>query len=143
MSVRSFFDANVLVYTDDADAPAKQARSLDLVAEARRERSGVVSTQALAEYYVAATRKLKVSADIARRKLELFGHLNLVLLALDDLLAAADLARLHQLSFWDALIVRAALQANCRVLLSEDLQDDRRIDGLRIVNPFRDLPKRK
>ena len=58
-------------------------------------------------------------------------------------LGASDLARLHQLSFWDALIIRAALQANCRVLLSEDMQDDRRIDGLRIVNPFRDLPKRK
>lgn len=143
MSARSFFDSNILVYTDDADAPAKQARSLELVAEARLSRTGVVSTQALAEYYSAATRKLKVAPDIARRKLELFGHLSLVLIALDDLLAAADLARLHQLSFWDALIVRAALQANCRVLLSEDMQHDRRINGLRIVNPFRDLPKRK
>ena len=48
MSARSFFDANILVYTDDGDAPAKQARALDLIAEARDNRTGVVSTQALA-----------------------------------------------------------------------------------------------
>jgi predicted nucleic acid-binding protein len=136
MSARDFFDANILVYTDDADSPAKQALALDLIAEARANRTGVVSTQALAEYYTAATRKLHVPPDVARRKLELFGHLQVVLIDVDDLLAAADLARLHQLHSWDALIVRAAIQGNCRTLLSEDLQHDRRIDGVRIVNPF-------
>jgi predicted nucleic acid-binding protein len=40
------------------------------------------------------------------------------------------------LSFWDALIVQAALDANCRVLYSEDFQSGRTIRGLRIRNPF-------
>ena len=47
-----------------------------------------------------------------------------------------NLGRLHRLSFWDALVVRAALDAGCAVLYTEDLAADQRIEGLRIVNPF-------
>jgi predicted nucleic acid-binding protein len=136
MSGRSFLDTNVLVYTDDQDAPEKQRRALDLVAECRRRRSGVVSTQVLQEYFVTVTRKLGVPADLARRKTELFGRLHLVTTGLDDILAAIDLHRLHGVPFWDALIVRAAQVAGCTRLLSEDLQAGRRFDGLEVVNPF-------
>jgi predicted nucleic acid-binding protein len=137
MSERSFFDTNVLVYTDDHDAPAKQRRALDLLADARRAGSGVVSTQVLSEYFVTATRKLGVEAAIARRKVELFGHMHLAIIDLDDVLAAADLQRLHQLSFWDALVLRAAQETGCSVLYSEDLQDGRRFDATTVLNPFR------
>jgi predicted nucleic acid-binding protein len=71
MSARSFFDTNVLIYADDKGAVAKQRRALDLVAEHRRAGSGVVSLQVLQEYFVTITRKLKVDARIARRKVEL------------------------------------------------------------------------
>lgn len=47
MGVRSFFDSNILVYTDDHDAPKKQTAALNLVEEARLQRSGVISTQVL------------------------------------------------------------------------------------------------
>jgi predicted nucleic acid-binding protein len=137
MSVRSFLDTNVLLYSDDRDAPAKRRRALDLLAEHRLARSGVVSLQVLQEYFAAATRKLGVEAGIARRKVELFANYHLVVLAVDDVLAAIDLYRLHQLAFWDALIVRAASQGGCSVLYSEDLQDGRSIDGVTVVNPFR------
>jgi predicted nucleic acid-binding protein len=53
-----------------------------------------------------------------------------------DILAAIDLHSLHGLSFWDALIVRSAKQAGCSILLSEDLQDGRAFNGLRVMNPF-------
>jgi predicted nucleic acid-binding protein len=53
-----------------------------------------------------------------------------------DILAAIDLHRLHGFSFWDSLILRSAKQSGCSVLLTEDLQPQRKIDGLRIVNPF-------
>jgi predicted nucleic acid-binding protein len=137
MSARSFLDTNVLVYTDDGDAPDKKARALELVADCRRDGSGVVSTQVLQEYFVAATRKLGVDAAVARRKTELFGRLQVVAIGLDDILASIDLHRLHALTFWDALIVRAALAAGCRRLYSEDLQDGWRLEGLEVVNPFR------
>jgi predicted nucleic acid-binding protein len=137
MSVgRSFLDTNVLVYTDDADSPEKQQRALALFADLRRRRNGVVSTQVLQEYFVTATRKLGVGAEVARRKTEIFGRLHLVTLGLDDVLGAIDLLRLHGLSFWDALIVRAALASGCSRLLSEDLQTGRRFERLEVVNPF-------
>jgi predicted nucleic acid-binding protein len=43
---------------------------------------------------------------------------------------------LHRFSYWDALVIRMAKQAGCRVLLSEDMQHSRDFDGVKIVNPF-------
>lgn len=110
--------------------------ALDLFERARTGGTGVLSTQVLQEYFVAATRNLGVSADIARRKVGLFARLQLVTLDLDHILGATDPHRLHGLSFWDALIVRAALDAGCDTLLTEDLQHGRRFEGLSIENPF-------
>jgi predicted nucleic acid-binding protein len=133
---RSFFDRNVLIYADDKAAPAKQRRALELIAEHRRARTGVVSLQVLQEYFVTATRKLHVDAVIARRKVELLAEFDVTSPDVADILAAIDLHRLHGFSFWDALVLRSAKQAGCSTLLSEDLQGNREIDGVRIVNPF-------
>ena len=137
MPARSFFDTNVLIYADDKAAPAKQRRALDLIIEHRRARTGVVSLQVLQEYFVTVTRKLHVDSSIARRKVELLSEFDVASPEVADILAAIDLHRLHGFSFWDALVMRAAKQAGCTVLLSEDMQDGREIDGLQIVNPFR------
>jgi predicted nucleic acid-binding protein len=136
MSDRSFFDTNILVYADDKAAPAKQRRAIELVAEHRRAGTGVLSLQVLQEYFVTVTRKLHVEAKIARRKVELLAEFDLVAPDLDDILAAIDLHRLHGFSFWDALVLRAAKEAACNVLFSEDLHPGRVIDGVQIVNPF-------
>jgi predicted nucleic acid-binding protein len=137
MAGRSFFDTDVLVYADDKATPAKQRRALDLVAEHRRAGTGVVSLQVLHEYFVTVTRKLHVDPRIARRKVELLAEFDVAAPELADILAAIDLHRLHGFSFWDALVVRSAKQAGCSVLLSEDMQEAREIDGIRVVNPFR------
>ncbi|HYM08681.1 MAG TPA: PIN domain-containing protein [Terriglobales bacterium] len=136
MSARSFFDTNVLVYADDKAAPAKQRRALEVVAEHRRAGTGVVSLQVLQEYFVTVTRKLGVEARIARRKVELLAEFDVAAPDVTDILAAIDLHRLHGFSFWDALVLRAAKQAGCGVLLSEDFQESREFDGVRVVNPF-------
>lgn len=136
MSVRSFFDANVLIYADDKAAPAKQRQSLDLLAEHRRARSGVVSLQVLQEYFVTVTKKLRVDAPIARRKVGLLAKFDVASLGVADVLAAIDIHRLHAFSFWDALILQAAKQSGCSVLFSEDMQYAREINGVRVVNPF-------
>jgi predicted nucleic acid-binding protein len=135
-SVRSFFDTNVLAYTDDADSPGKSQRALELLARHRQTATGAVSTQVLQEYYSVATRKLGVSPQRAREKVELFGQLDLVVVTLDHVLAAIHLHRLYQLSIWDALIVEAARRAQCEVLFTEDIQSAPRINGVEIVNPF-------
>ena len=136
MSDRSFFDTNVLVYTDDRATPSKQRRALEVVAAHRRTKTGVVSQQVLQEYFVAVTRKLHVDAAVARRKVELIGEFDVFSPELNDVLAAIDLHRLRGISFWDALVVRSAKEAGCSVLLSEDFQHGREIEGIRITNPF-------
>ena len=136
MPARSFFDTNVLLYADDKAAPAKQNRALALLAEHRRAGTGVVSMQVLQEYFVTVTRKLGIEAAIARRKIELLAEFDVAAPDLADILGAIDLHRLHGFSLWDALVVRSAKQSGCTVLFSEDMQDRREIDGMRIVNPF-------
>ena len=134
--MRSFFDTNVLIYADDKAAVAKQRQALELLAEHRRARTGVVSMQVLQEYFVTVTRKLRVDPAVARRKVELLAEFDVAAPEVSDILAAIDLHRLHGFSFWDALVVRAAKQAGCGVLYSEDMQGAREIEGVRIVNPF-------
>jgi predicted nucleic acid-binding protein len=136
MNARSFFDTNVLLYADDESTPAKQRRSRTLVAEHRRSGTGVISLQVLQEYFMNLTRKLHVDPRIARRKVEMLAEFDVAAPEVGDILAAIDLHRLHGFSFWDALILRSAQQAGCSVLLSEDFQEGREIDGIRIVNPF-------
>lgn len=136
MTTRSFFDTNILVYADDKAAPAKQRRAIELVAEHRRARTGVVSLQVLQEYFVTVTRKLDLDPRVARRKVELIAEFDVASPDVTDVLAAIDLHRLHGISFWDALVLRAAKQAGCSILLSEDMQGSREFDGVRIVNPF-------
>jgi predicted nucleic acid-binding protein len=136
MSARSFFDTNILVYTDDKGSPAKQRRALELVAEHRKNSTGVVSLQVLQEYFVTVTRKFKVDPQVARRKVELIAEFDVATPNVDDVLASIDLHRLHTISFWDALVLRSAKQSGCSVLFSEDMQDQREVDGVRIVNPF-------
>jgi len=136
MSVRSFFDTNILIYADDKFARANQKRAIDLVTQHRRAGSGVVSMQVLQEYFVTVTRKLGVDAKVARRKVELLAEFDVAAPDVADILAAIDLHRLHGFSFWDALILRSAKQAGCSVVFTEDLQNMREVDGMRIVNPF-------
>jgi predicted nucleic acid-binding protein len=136
MPARSFFDTSVLIYADDQAVPAKQKRALDLIAEHRRTKTGVLSLQVLQEYFVTVTRKLQVDVRTARRKIELLAEFDVATPEVADILAAIDLHRLHGFSFWDALILRAAKQAGCRILFTEDMQQAREIDGVRIVNPF-------
>ena len=101
-----------------------------------RHRSGVVSTQVLQEYFVTVTRKFKADSLRAKEKVELYGAFEVARIDLSDILAAIDLHRLHGFSYWDALVLRMAKQASCRVLLSEDMHHGREIDGVKLVNPF-------
>lgn len=135
----AFFDSNVLVYMDDTSSPAKQAKAIDLVSEHFENGTAVVSLQVLQEYFAVATRKLGVSAELAQSKVEVLATGRVVRFDVGDVLAAIELHRLTQISFWDALIVHAARSAGVRVLYSEDLQHGGVLGGVRILNPFAGL----
>ncbi len=136
--VRSFIDTNVLVYADAADAGDKQTRATALIAQHLREGSGVISTQVLHEFVNAAIRKLALPLDIVRQRVRLYARFETVGASAAAALEAIDLHALHQISFWDALILQAARQSGCVQVLTEDLQSGAVIGGVRIVNPFAD-----
>lgn len=135
MADRAFLDTNVLIYADEREGP-KSAAARALIEAAFVAGAGVVSTQVLQEYFSVATKKRGMTPEFARRNVELYASLDVVTVDAPLVLAAIDLHRLHAISFWDALIVRAAAVAGCRRLLTEDLNAGQTIDGVRIENPF-------
>lgn len=137
MKERSFFDTNILLYTDDRHDPIKQAKALALLQNAWMSSNLVLSTQVLQEYFAAATRKLGVPIERAQRKIQLLSQqANVFSIAPDDIVQAIDLHRLHGFSFWDSLIIRMSQKSACSILYSEDMQNGRVIGSVKIVNPF-------
>ena len=136
MSALVFFDTNVLVCADEPASPAKQKRAIELFSEHIRQGVAVLSLQVLPQYFVAATRKLGVPADVAQRKVEIFSSAKVVRLDPHDVIAAIELHRLTQISFWDALIVHAARISGSSILFSEDFNNGAILAGVRAVNPF-------
>ncbi len=132
----AFFDTNVLLYADDADAGHKTAVARDLLRRSMAARTGVVSTQVLQEFYVNARKKLRLDGNAARARVEVYLGFDVVTVTPELVMAAVDLHRLDTVSFWDALVIRSAEQAGCDTLYSEDLQTGRRFGSVRVVNPF-------
>jgi len=133
---RSFLGTNILLYSDDSFDARKNQIAVDLIADLRITKAGVISTQVLQEYFANAVGKLNLDVMLARRRVELFAKFDVVIPSVEMILAAIDLQRLNSLSFWDAMIVQAARVSGCEILLSEDMQHGQTIAGLRIVNPF-------
>ena len=139
MKKPEFFDTNIFVYADDESAPAKQDRAIQLIANARRWGTLVVSLQVMQEYFAVVTRRLGVDAALAQRKVELLARARVVRFDETDVIAAIELHRLTRISFWDAMIVHAARIAGADVLYSENLQAGAIIGGVRVENPFAGL----
>lgn len=136
--MRSFVDTNILVYAEDRDAAAKHETARDLVLRLWEDREGVLSVQVLQELYVTVTRKLKkpLSSAKALEIVEQYLTWTVVENTGQLLVAAVSLQRRHRLSFWDALIVQAAIDAGCDRLYSEDLGAGQTYASVLVVNPF-------
>lgn len=135
---RTFVDSNVLLYAHDASEAEKQPIARALLEELWADRSGVLSTQVLQEFYVVATRKLEppMRRSEARELIALYATWPVIQVDVGLIIDAAALEKQAQLSFWDALIVEAARRAGAMRLVSEDLQGGRLIAGVAIENPF-------
>ncbi len=143
MSGTVFVDTNVLVYVRDATDPEKQRRAAQWMAALWSSRRGRLSWQVLEEYYITATRKLEPprDPDAAREELWALRAWRPIGTRFSTLESAWSAQDRYGLSWWDALIVAAALESGCRTLLTEDLQNGQRIDGLQIVDPFLNDPE--
>lgn len=135
---RTFFDTNVLVYLFDNREPRKKLRAQSVFAEESEGGRAVVSTQVLQEFYWAVTRKLAspLPEEVAGERVRDFARLPLVRVHEAIILAAIERSREMSFSFWDALIIEAALTGGADRLLTEDLQHGQKIEGLRVENPF-------
>jgi len=136
MSDLVFFDSNVLVYTEDVSAPAKQKRAATLWNKHFRNGTALISVQVLQEYFSAVTRKLAVEPRVAQRRVEVFSTANVITFDAADVISAIELHRLMGTSFWDALILHAARTGGANVLYSEDFQHGAILASVRVVNPF-------
>ena len=134
--MRSLLDTNLLVYADAADEPAKQRLALTLIATLRADGSAVLSTQVLQEYVNVALRKLRLPQALIRERIAFYRRFEMVPASADLIAGALDLHVLHSLSFYDALIVQAAVVSGCQRVLSEDMQHGAAYGGVRIENPF-------
>lgn len=138
MTVKGRFtlDTNILVYAVDRDAGVRHGQSRVLVGRAARS-DCVLAAQALAEFFHATTRKgllaPATASALVRDWLDVF-HVTSANTA--ALVEAMDAVREHRLSFWDAILWATARQGGCSAILSEDMQDGRRLGGVEFVNPF-------
>ncbi len=137
MNDKYFIDSNVFIYLFDETDNDKRSQSEDLIQSAVRQGAGRISYQVVQETIHVLTKKLGATAIQASHFLE-------------DVLAplwhvnpthrlyrcGLDIMRRYRFSLYDSLIVAAALEAQCRILFSEDLQDGQVIEKLTIVNPF-------
>lgn len=139
MSARFFVDTNLLVYAIDEFDLAKQEKARKLLKAGGERHSLVLSTQILQEFYVTATRKLEVEPLTAKLMVHTYSAFETILVTKNILLHAIDCSAAFKISFWDALVIVAAELANCKAVLSEDLNDGQVIRGVKVVNPFRNF----
>ena len=136
--MKFFFDTNVLVYLFDADFPEKRKKARALFQKHAEAGDILLSTQVLQEFYVTVTRKLArpLDAGAAAQAVSSFAELPLVQIDSELIISAIHRSQNDRLSFWDALIVQAAIEGHASTLYSEDMQHGQTQNSLRIVNPF-------
>ncbi len=131
-----FIDSNIIVYANDCSNRDKQERAIQLVQHLMRSQSGVISTQIMQEYANVALTKLEQPSPVILRQLKLLENLTLAPITAKTTRRAVELKITYQLSFWDANIIATAEEADCDIILSEDLNAGQLYAGLEMVNPF-------
>ena len=131
------FDTNVLVYAMAPAAAEKKRRALELITRGMRGGRSVLLLQTLAEFCNVTLRKAKLSVGEVRVALDAWRAVLPVHAAhQDDLPAALEVVKAHRLAFWDAVLWATARRVGVRRLLTEDMQDGKRMGALTIRNPF-------
>ena len=139
MSDRFFLDTNIFVYSFDQSAPAKARRAAQLIREALTTQKGVISYQVVQEFFNVALKRFSKpmpAADAGQYLIAVFRPLLAVHSSQAIYAEALFLHAQSGLSWYDSLIVSAAIQARCKILFSEDLQHGQRFGTLQVRNPF-------
>lgn len=134
-----FVDTNIIVYAYDKDAGKKNQIALNLVKDLWHSGLGVLSTQVLQEFFVTITNKISAPLDIVKATgiVKNLSKWNVIINDVNTLISAIEIHQEHKFSFWDSMIIAAAIKGGAKTLLSEDLSDNQELDGLTIKNPFK------
>jgi predicted nucleic acid-binding protein len=137
MNDKTFVDTNVLVYAHDIDAGPKRAIADLLLRDLWNAGLGVLSMQVLQEFYVNVTKKIAapLSREMARQVVNVYAAWCIETTPA-EISAAFRIEDESRLGFWDSLIVAAAAKAGAVRILSEDLNPQQMIAGVRVENPF-------
>jgi predicted nucleic acid-binding protein len=139
MSAKYFIDTNIFVYSFDDSQPVKKERALALIQVALESGAGIISTQVIQEFLNVAVQKFAVPMQIedARQYLRLV--MNPLCQVYPDLAlyeSCLELRAETRYSFYDSLIIAAAIRGGCDILYSEDLQDGQQVRGVKVINPY-------
>ncbi|MGD1061775.1 MAG: PIN domain-containing protein [Terracidiphilus sp.] len=139
MSDRFFLDTNIFVCSFDQSAPAKARRAAQLIRLALTTQKGVISYQVVQEFFNVALKRFSKPMQAADAGQYLIAVFRPLLAVHSSQALYAEALFLHAqsgLSWYDALIVSAAIQTRCEILFSEDLQHGQRFGALQVRNPF-------
>jgi predicted nucleic acid-binding protein len=139
MSGRFFLDTNIFVYEFDLSEPRKSERASDLIRKGIQSKRGVVSYQVVQEFLNVVFKKFArpmPASDAEQYLSSVFRPMLSVHSSPRLFLKAIELKEAHRLAWYDSLIVAAALETDCEILYSENLQAGKKVEGLRIENPF-------
>lgn len=135
--VKSLTDSNTLLYAVDKSGAEKRKLACKIIKDLVMTGLGVVSIQVAQEFFVIATKKLKVAPLAAKSVVDMLGQLEVVQVNLDLVLAAIDSSILSRVMVWEGLIFVSARGPTCNVLSSEGLGHDQLINGVRVQSLFR------
>jgi predicted nucleic acid-binding protein len=135
---KMFIDTNILIYAFDVSAGKKHQVASHILSDLWNSGLGVLSTQVLQEFYINVVQKIQKPIDqkMAQEIIRDLLKWHVVVNNGDSILDAIDISEKYGYSFWDSLIIEAALTGGVSVLLSEDLQHGQVISGVTISNPF-------
>jgi len=137
MKERVFIDSNIWIYALAPEDNSQYRRIMTVLKKAFRDADVVVSFQVINEvcFYL---KKNGFSEDKIRKIILSFSRRCVVNdFSRDLLLQASALRKLHTFSYWDSLILASAIEAECQALYTEDMQDGRTVETVRIINPVK------
>ena len=134
MKDRCFIDTNILLYCYSKTEPDKKTKAM----EVSDGTNVYISTQVLNEFSNVLSKKFKLGwNEILNSIKEVTANYFIFINHPDTIKSACAIANKYQFSYYDSLIIASALEADCKILYTEDLQHNQLIEGkLRIINPF-------
>lgn len=135
-----FIDTNIMIYAYDVSAVEKHQIASHILSDLWNSGLGVLSTQVLQEFFVNIVQKIQKPIDqkLAKEIVRDFLRWQVVVNNGDSILDAIDICDKYRYSFWDSMIIEAAIKGGAVFLMSEDLQHGQVISGVTIRNPFKD-----